>query len=75
MLEDLLFVGNPLEEAKSADGVWRTEVAQRLKKLKKLDGRLLRIFICIYLILWYGVCSCGAAILDYSPQTLSMSAM
>lgn len=37
-LEDLLFVGNPLEEKQSADGTWRDEVAKKLPKLKKLDG-------------------------------------
>merc|ERR1711976_540552 len=37
-LEDLLFVGNPLEEKHSADGDWRDQVATRLVKLKKLDG-------------------------------------
>ena len=43
-LEDLLFVGNPLEEKHSADGDWRKQVAQRLKGLKKLDGWLLLYF-------------------------------
>ncbi|GFR96805.1 dynein light chain 1, axonemal [Elysia marginata] len=37
-LEDLLFVGNPLEEKQSADGTWKDEVAKKLPKLKKLDG-------------------------------------
>ncbi|KAK2162555.1 hypothetical protein LSH36_96g01021 [Paralvinella palmiformis] len=37
-LEDLLFVGNALEEKHSAEGDWRDQVADRLKKLKKLDG-------------------------------------
>merc|ERR1711976_334129 len=37
-LEDLLFVGNPLEEKHSAEGDWRDQVASRLKKLRKLDG-------------------------------------
>lgn len=38
LIEDLLFVGNPLEERHTADGDWRKQVAQRLKSLKKLDG-------------------------------------
>merc|ERR1711976_1061694 len=38
LLEDLLFVGNPLEEKHSAEGDWRDQVASRLKKLRKLDG-------------------------------------
>lgn len=37
-LEDLLFVGNPLEEKHTGEGDWRKQVAQRLKGLKKLDG-------------------------------------
>lgn len=37
-LEDLLFVGNPLEEKHTAEGDWRDNVAGRLSKLKKLDG-------------------------------------
>ena len=37
-LEDLLFVGNPLEEKHSADGDWRDKALARLSKLKKLDG-------------------------------------
>ncbi|CAH8681324.1 unnamed protein product [Schistosoma rodhaini] len=36
VLEDLLFVGNPLEE-NSGDN-WREEACKRLPKLKKLDG-------------------------------------
>lgn len=39
-LEDLLFVGNPLEEKHTADGDWRKQVAQKLKGLKKLDGKI-----------------------------------
>jgi len=37
-LEDLLFVGNPLEEKHSADGDWRDQAIRRLPKIKKLDG-------------------------------------
>ncbi len=37
-LEELLFTGNPLEEAHSKQGNWRIEVIKRLPKLKKLDG-------------------------------------
>lgn len=37
-LVDLLFVGNPLEEKHSAEGDWRDKVADKLVKLKKLDG-------------------------------------
>ena len=38
ILEDLLFVGNPLEEKHTAENDWRKQVAQRMKGLKKLDG-------------------------------------
>ncbi|RNA28705.1 dynein light chain axonemal [Brachionus plicatilis] len=38
MLEDLLFVGNPLEEKHTGEGDWRKQVSQKLKSLKKLDG-------------------------------------
>lgn len=38
MLEELVFVGNPLEEKESADGTYRDTVAKKLPKLKKLDG-------------------------------------
>ena len=39
-LTELVFVGNPLEEEKSGEGidVYRTFVANKLTKLKKLDG-------------------------------------
>ena len=37
-LEDLLFTGNPLEEAATKNGTWRYEVSRRLPNLKKLDG-------------------------------------
>ena len=37
-LEDLLMVGNPLQQANEADGAWLREVSARLPKLKKLDG-------------------------------------
>merc|ERR1712002_640771 len=37
-LEDLLFVGNPLEEKHTGDGDWREQATKRLPKLKKLDG-------------------------------------
>lgn len=37
-LQDLLFVGNPLEEKHSVDGDWRDQALKRLKRLKKLDG-------------------------------------
>jgi len=39
-LEDLHFVGNPLEERMNREGVWRIEVPKLLPKLKKLDGQL-----------------------------------
>ena len=47
VLEDLLFVGNPLEETHTASGEWRKQVANRLKGLKKLDGIFLTYFSCI----------------------------
>ncbi|XP_045127208.1 dynein axonemal light chain 1-like [Portunus trituberculatus] len=37
-LEELNFVGNPLEEKHSAEGTWRSEVERKLTALKKLDG-------------------------------------
>lgn len=37
MLEDLLFVGNPLYE-NMEENVWKAEAAKRLPNLKKLDG-------------------------------------
>ena len=40
LLEDLLFVGNPLEEKHTSEGDWRKLVAAKLKGLKKLDGNL-----------------------------------
>ncbi|XP_059477378.1 dynein axonemal light chain 1-like [Neocloeon triangulifer] len=36
-LEELSFVGNPLQES-CEEGTWRTEAARRLPNLKKLDG-------------------------------------
>nr|XP_033807315.1 dynein light chain 1, axonemal isoform X1 [Geotrypetes seraphini] len=38
VLEDLVFVGNPLEEKHSSEGNWLEEATKRLPKLKKLDG-------------------------------------
>ncbi len=40
VLEDLLFVGNPLEEKHTAENDWRKQVSTRMKGLKKLDGKL-----------------------------------
>ncbi|VDI64443.1 dynein axonemal light chain 1-like [Mytilus galloprovincialis] len=37
-LEELVFTGNPLEERLTAEGTYRTDVANKLPKLKKLDG-------------------------------------
>ncbi|XP_046571950.1 dynein axonemal light chain 1-like [Haliotis rubra] len=37
-LEDLLMVGNPLEEKHSSEGDWRDLASKKLPKLKKLDG-------------------------------------
>ena len=37
-LEDLVFVGNPLEEDMSASGKYTDEVIKRLLFLRKLDG-------------------------------------
>ncbi|ROT84909.1 hypothetical protein C7M84_021902 [Penaeus vannamei] len=39
-LEELNFVGNPLEEKHTGEGTWRTEVERKLTGLKKLDGLL-----------------------------------
>jgi len=38
-LEDLHFVGNPLEDRLSKEGRWRTEVGRILPRLKRLDGK------------------------------------
>eukprot|EP00053_Salpingoeca_punica_P006158 m.59160 g.59160 ORF g.59160 m.59160 type:complete len:187 (+) comp13557_c0_seq1:200-760(+) len=38
LLEDLVFVGNPLQEKHAADGDWVQQVTSRLPGLKKLDG-------------------------------------
>ncbi|XP_038621812.1 dynein light chain 1, axonemal isoform X3 [Tachyglossus aculeatus] len=38
LLEDLVFVANPLEEKYSAEGSWVEEATKRVPKLKKLDG-------------------------------------
>ena len=37
-LIDLVFVGNPLEEKHSTEGIWMDEASKRLPNLKKLDG-------------------------------------
>lgn len=37
LLEDLLFVGNPLHESME-EAVWKMEAAKRVPSLKKLDG-------------------------------------
>lgn len=39
VLEEVLFVGNPLEEKLSAEGTWRDEVSKKFPTLKKLDGK------------------------------------
>ena len=38
-LIDLVFVGNPLEEKHSTEGIWMDEASKRLPNLKKLDGK------------------------------------
>ncbi|XP_077994462.1 dynein axonemal light chain 1-like [Glandiceps talaboti] len=38
LLEELVFVGNPLEEKHSLEGDWTEKVTRGLPKLKKLDG-------------------------------------
>jgi dynein light chain 1, axonemal len=40
-LQELLFIGNPLEEKHSKDGDWRIQVIKRLPNLKKLDGNMI----------------------------------
>lgn len=40
VLEELVFVGNPLEEKETAEGTYRDNVAKKLPKLKKLDGKI-----------------------------------
>ena len=37
-LEDLVFIGNPLEEESSSNGKYNDEITKRLLYLKKLDG-------------------------------------
>ncbi|KAI8829662.1 hypothetical protein BJ741DRAFT_384065 [Chytriomyces cf. hyalinus JEL632] len=37
--EDLLLVGNPLEEKCTADGNWISEISKKFPMLKKLDGK------------------------------------
>ncbi len=37
-LEDLVFIGNPLEEEQTVAGKYTEEVIKRLLYLKKLDG-------------------------------------
>ncbi|XP_074146169.1 dynein axonemal light chain 1 isoform X1 [Sminthopsis crassicaudata] len=37
-LEELVFVGNPLEEKCSSEGNWIDEATRRVPRLKKLDG-------------------------------------
>ncbi|KAL2919937.1 hypothetical protein HK105_200003 [Polyrhizophydium stewartii] len=41
VLEDLLLVGNPIEEKCTADGNWVQEVSKKFPVLKKLDGRMI----------------------------------
>ncbi len=38
VLEDLVFIGNPLEEESTTAGKYNDEVIKRLLYLKKLDG-------------------------------------
>ncbi|KAJ3102223.1 Dynein light chain 1, axonemal [Phlyctochytrium planicorne] len=38
-LEDILLVGNPIEEKCTADGNWVTEISKKFPALKKLDGQ------------------------------------
>ncbi|KAJ3109942.1 Dynein light chain 1, axonemal, partial [Phlyctochytrium bullatum] len=39
LLEDILLVGNPIEEKCTADGVWVSEISKKFPALKKLDGK------------------------------------
>ncbi|KAJ3189325.1 Dynein light chain 1, axonemal [Gaertneriomyces sp. JEL0708] len=38
-IQDVLFVGNPVEEKATADGNWRAEMEKRFPTLKRLDGQ------------------------------------
>ncbi|KAI9207132.1 uncharacterized protein BJ171DRAFT_639835 [Polychytrium aggregatum] len=38
-LEDVLLVGNPVEEKATADGVWVNEMTKKFPTLKRLDGK------------------------------------
>ncbi|KAJ3045946.1 Dynein light chain 1, axonemal [Rhizophlyctis rosea] len=38
-IEDVLFVGNPLEEKCTAEGTWVPEMTKRFVTVKKLDGK------------------------------------
>lgn len=40
LLENLLFIGNPLHESYTDDATYRAECIKRLPSLKKLDGEL-----------------------------------
>lgn len=48
-LEDLVFVGNPLEDKYSAEGAWMDEACKRLPNLKKLDGKWFSSLVCKYI--------------------------
>ncbi len=37
-LKELVFIGNPLEERCTSEGIWRPEAVRRLPNLGKLDG-------------------------------------
>ncbi|KAJ3417314.1 Dynein light chain 1, axonemal [Chytridiales sp. JEL 0842] len=39
LLEDLLLVGNPIEEKSTAEGTWVSEISKKFPTLKKLDGK------------------------------------
>ncbi len=39
MLEDVLLVGNPVEEKGTADGTWVADMTKKFPTIKRLDGK------------------------------------
>jgi hypothetical protein len=39
LLEDVLLLGNPVEEKGTADGTWIADMTKKFSSLKRLDGK------------------------------------
>lgn len=52
MLEELVFVGNFLEEKEIVEGIYRDNVVKKFLKFKKFDGKIF-LYYYYFLYIWF----------------------